>query len=154
LEGHFRGLIVPGENRQAHAGREKQRCQNGCCAGQRACLAASSHEAAAPAHAKGTALGALQEYDHDKHDDDHEMNDDQDRLHGKRLWSNSRDALYRQAAATARVGAAIVVIRRLTESREIRHFLSILDSSCPSRVPCRGAEAWPLLTRAMSRDDP
>jgi hypothetical protein len=87
------------------------------------------------AHTKGAALGALQEHCHDKHDDDHEMNDDQDRLHGMRLWSNCRDALYRQAAATARVGAAIVVSRRSAELREMGRFLSILHCSRPSRAP-------------------
>jgi len=44
-----------------------------------------AHPGARATHAKGAALGALQEHDRDEDDDDHEMNDDQDRLHGNSL---------------------------------------------------------------------
>jgi hypothetical protein len=44
-------------------------------------LAASGHEAAAPANAQRAAFRALQEHHPDKGDDDQEVNDNEDGLH-------------------------------------------------------------------------
>jgi hypothetical protein len=54
-----------------------------------------------PAHAKGTALGALQEHGHDEYDDDHEMDNDQHR--GMERTLNRRLAAEPSEADRARV---------------------------------------------------
>jgi hypothetical protein len=81
LKRHPRTLSDAGQKRQAKAGSEKQRRQNCRRAGQGIRLAASCHEAAAAANPDGAAFGALQQHRHDKRDNDHKVNNDQDRLH-------------------------------------------------------------------------
>ena len=99
------------QDRHQKRGGEEQRAEDGGRPRERIRLAAAGHEAAgSPARPERAALGALQEDDPDQRDDDQNMNDEQDGLHGglerpeRRL---ERDAFGRNRHREERSDAAI-----------------------------------------------
>ena len=71
------------QNGHQERGGEKQRAEDGGRARERIRLAAACHEAAGPAaRPERAALRALQQDDPDQRDDDQNVNDEEDGLHG------------------------------------------------------------------------
>ena len=78
-------------------GREEDDCENCGRASQDVRRASAAHEAAASAaaaHSERAAFGALQKYDADKGDHNHEVDDDQDGLHELFLLFDVTAGLY------------------------------------------------------------